>query len=86
VDDPQTFVCQLYHDFLHRQPDPAGPAFWAAGINACGSDAACVSGKRHDVAAAFFLSIEFQQTGHLVFRAYEAGLTAVPFTRSSCVT
>ena len=78
IDDAGTYVCQLYHDFLHRQPDPAGHAFWTEGITRCGPDQACVSGKRHDVAAAFFLSIEFQQTGYFVYRAYEAGLDRRP--------
>ncbi|MET0648817.1 MAG: SBBP repeat-containing protein [Pyrinomonadaceae bacterium] len=78
LDDASTFVCQNYHDFLHRQPDPAGQAFWAEGITRCGADQSCVGTKRHDVAAAFFLSIEFQQTGYFVYRAYEAGLNRRP--------
>ena len=78
LDDAATFVCQNYHDFLHRQPDPAGQAFWTEGITRCGADQSCVETKRHDVAAAFFLSIEFQQTGYFVYRAYEAGLDRRP--------
>ena len=78
LDDAATFVCQNYHDFLHRQPDPAGQAFWTNGITQCGSNQDCVSERRHNVAAAFFLSIEFQQTGYFVYRAYEAGLDRRP--------
>ncbi len=67
VDDPAIYVCQLYHDFLHRQPDPGGQAFWTAEITRCGADAACVAERRHNVAAAaFFLSIEFQRTGYFI--------------------
>ena len=78
LDDAATFVCQNYHDFLHRQPDPAGHTFWTNGITQCGSNQDCVSERRHNVAAAFFLSIEFQQTGYFVYRAYEAGLDRRP--------
>jgi hypothetical protein len=72
VHEPATFVCQLYHDFLHRQPDPAGHAFWTNEITQCGSNQGCVSERRHNVAAAFFLSIEFQQTGFLAYLANRA--------------
>src|SRR5262249_34203528 len=36
IDDPQSFVCQQYHDFLNRQPDSSGLAFWTTNITACG--------------------------------------------------
>ena len=78
IDDAPTYVCQLYHDFLHRQPDPSGQTFWAAEITQCGANQACIAERRHNVAAAFFLSIEFQQTGYFVYRAYEAGLDRRP--------
>lgn len=79
IDDPPTYVCQLYHDFHHRrQPDSSGQTFWTAQITQCGTNAACVSERRHNVAAAFFLSIEFLQTGYFVIRAYETGLDRRP--------
>src|SRR5262249_51899207 len=28
IDEPANFVCQHYHDFLNRQPDASGLAFW----------------------------------------------------------
>src|SRR5205807_4763677 len=28
IDDPQNYVCQHYHDFLNRQADSSGLAFW----------------------------------------------------------
>ncbi|HYE13153.1 MAG TPA: SBBP repeat-containing protein, partial [Pyrinomonadaceae bacterium] len=71
IDDPVIFTGQHYHDFLNRQADSDGLAFWADQITACGSDSACVDARRANVSAAFFLSIEFQQTGYLVFRFYK---------------
>ncbi len=72
IDDPGMFVCQQYHDFLNRQPDAGGQAFWTNQITSCGGDAACVDLKRTNASAAFFLSIEFQETGYLVYRMYRA--------------
>jgi Calx-beta domain/Domain of unknown function (DUF4214) len=72
IDDPQNFVCQHYHDFLNRQPDAGGLAFWTNEITSCGNNASCIEVKRINVSAAFFLSIEFQNTGYLVERLYKA--------------
>jgi hypothetical protein len=71
IDDPTNFVRQHYHDFLNREPDPAGWAFWTNEITSCGSDAKCIERKRIHVSGAFFLSIEFQHTGYLVERFYK---------------
>jgi len=71
IDDPQNFVCQHYHDFLNRQPDASGLAFWTDQITSCGNDQACIQLKRINVSAAFYLSIEFQDTGYLVERIYK---------------
>jgi CSLREA domain-containing protein len=70
-DDPSFFVRQHYHDFLNREPDQSGLQFWTGGINACGSDANCAAVKRVNTSAAFFLSIEFQDTGYLVEKIYK---------------
>lgn len=66
------FVKQQYLDFLNRQPDDAGLAFWTNQISSCGADQQCIEVKRINVSAAFFLSIEFQQTGYEVYRTYKA--------------
>ena len=71
IDDAQNYVCQHYHDFLNRQPDASGLAFWTNEINSCGANAQCLEAKRTNVSAAFYLSIEFQQTGYLVERVYK---------------
>jgi CSLREA domain-containing protein len=71
IDDAEVFVRQHYHDFLNREPDASGLAYWTDQIVSCGANAACVEIKRINVSAAFFLSIEFQETGYLVERLYK---------------
>jgi Calx-beta domain/Domain of unknown function (DUF4214) len=71
IDNTQDFVCQHYHDFLNRQPDAPGLAFWTGQITSCGSDQGCIEAARVNVSASFFLSIEFQETGYLVERLYK---------------
>jgi uncharacterized repeat protein (TIGR01451 family) len=78
IDDAQFFVRQHYHDFLNREPDAPGLQFWTNDITSCGSDANCVAVKRVNVSAAFFLSIEFQQTGYLVERLYKESFARRP--------
>jgi hypothetical protein len=78
IDDAQFFVRQHYRDFLNRPPDAAGLAFWSNQILSCGTDAACIADRRMNVSAAFFLSIEFQQTGFLVYRLYQASFAHPP--------
>jgi hypothetical protein len=74
IDDASTFVCQHYHDFLNRQGDSSGQAFWVQKITDCGNDAACIQRQRIGVSAAFFIEQEFQQTGFYVYRLFKAGL------------
>jgi hypothetical protein len=71
IDNADMFVRMHYHDFLNREADQSGLDFWTGQITSCGSDAACTEVKRINVSAAFFLSIEFQQTGYLVERMYK---------------
>jgi len=61
-----------YRDFFSREPDAPGLAFWTNQITSCGSDVGCIDVKRANVSAAFYLSIEFQETGYLVYRMYKA--------------
>jgi hypothetical protein len=78
IDDAQFFVRQHYRDFLNRPADAAGLTFWSNQILSCGTDAACIADRRMNVSAAFFLSIEFQQTGFLVYRLYQASFAHPP--------
>jgi uncharacterized repeat protein (TIGR01451 family) len=72
IGNSQFFVRQHYHDFLNREPDAGGLQFWVDQIESCGADAACREVKRINVSGAFFLSIEFQETGYLAYRMYNA--------------
>jgi uncharacterized repeat protein (TIGR01451 family) len=81
-DDTDTFVRQQYRDFLNREPDAAGLAFWKDNIDKCNDPARrppgltvpqCIALFRIQTSAAFFLSIEFQSTGYYVERTYKAG-------------
>jgi hypothetical protein len=83
IDDTTIFVRQQYHDFLNREPDAAGLAFWKDNIDSCNApggsagyanSAQCVEVKRVITSAAFFLSIEFRGTGGLVRDFYVAAL------------
>ena len=79
-DNSQFFVAQHYRDFLSREPDPSGLNFWVNEIESCGANAASREAKRNNVSAAFFLSIEFQETGYLVYRLYKAAFGNVAGT------
>ena len=72
IDSSDYFVRQHYLDFLGREPDESGFNFWSDQILSCGGDVACVDRRRTNVSAAYFLSIEFQQTGGLVDGLYRA--------------
>jgi hypothetical protein len=76
--DNEFFVRQHYFDFLNRAPDAGGLGFWVSEITSCGSDATCIDLKRINVSAAFFLSIEFQETGYLVERIYKSSYGDAP--------
>jgi uncharacterized protein (TIGR03118 family) len=72
IDASSFFVRQHYLDFLNREPDAAGLTFWTNNIESCGANAQCREVKRIDTSAAFFLSIEFQETGFLAIRTHRA--------------
>ena len=83
IDRTPAFVRQQYRDFLNRDPDPDGLAFWVDNIDKCEevdrrppllSVAQCKESMRISTSAAFFLSIEFRQTGGLVSAVYAAAL------------
>jgi hypothetical protein len=78
IDDPQFFVTQHYRDFLNREPDASGLSFWVNEITSCGTNTGCIQIKRVNVSAAFFLSIEFQETGYLVYKFYKAAYNNLP--------
>ena len=61
-----------YLDFLNRDPDQGGWDFWTNNIDNCTPKPSCIDAQRINTSAAYFLSIEFQQTGYLVERTYKA--------------
>lgn len=74
------FVRQHYIDFFNREPDVGGLAFWKNQLDECeqmplpggfANAQQCREIRRINVSGAFFLSIEFQQTGYLVERLYK---------------
>jgi hypothetical protein len=65
--NPTFFVTQHYRDFLNRDPDAPGLAFWTNQTTNCGNADLLVC--RINVSAAFFLSPEFQETGFYAIRA-----------------
>ena len=81
IEDSRKFVRQQYRDFLNRAPDESGLNFWTAEIEQCGTDAQCREVKRVNVSAAFFLSIEFQETGYFAYRLYRTSFARMPGLR-----
>ena len=78
LDTPEYFVRQHYLDFLGREPDESGFNFWSDQILECGNDAACLEQRTINVSAAYFLSIEFLETGGLVDGLYRASYDRRP--------
>ncbi|MEP6819441.1 MAG: DNA/RNA non-specific endonuclease [bacterium] len=78
LNTPEFFVRQHYLDFLGREPDESGFNFWSDQVRSCGNDAGCVELRTINVSAAYFLSIEFQETGGLVDGLYRASYGRAP--------
>ncbi|MGA9994053.1 MAG: Calx-beta domain-containing protein [Pyrinomonadaceae bacterium] len=77
-DQPDFFVREHYLDFLNREADEGGLGYWTNGIRQCGTDDSCIRARRIDVSAAFFIELEFQETGNFVYRMYKASLGRQP--------
>jgi len=86
ADASSFFVSQHYADFLNRDPDAAGLAFWINEIESCGANATCREVKRVNVSGAFFLAIEFQDTSFLAYRAAKASFGNISSSRPVPVT
>lgn len=74
IDSSEFFVRQQYLDFLGREPERSGFAYWSDQLNSCHGEIDCVRNRRIDVSAAFFLSDEFKDTGSFVYRLYRGTL------------
>jgi hypothetical protein len=81
IDNREFFVRQHYLDFLNREPDTEGFDFWVGRISAAcdgqPSQLECVE-QRVNVSGAFFLSIEFLETGFFVYRLHKASFGSLP--------
>jgi len=84
VDNSSDFVRSQYHDFLVREPDAPGLAFWSDNIEKCNDPARrpagqtvafCIDKQRESTAIAFYSSPEFQMIGGFVYRLYKGSLT-----------
>jgi hypothetical protein len=78
IDSTNFFVEQQYRDFLGREADDSGLGFWSSQIAGCNGDAACVGRSRVNTSGAFFLSIEFQETGYMLYRFNKASFGVMP--------
>lgn len=72
IDDSDFFTQQHYVDFLTRMPDSSGFNFWNGTFASCNGNAQCIQVQRVNVSQAFFLSIEFKETGLFVIRAQKS--------------
>src|SRR5262249_50671645 len=55
-----------------------GLNFWMNQISACGTNAGCTEALRVNTSASFFLSIEFQESGYLVYRFHKSAFGNLP--------
>lgn len=78
LDTAEYFVRQQYVDLLGREPEESGFNYWSDRILECGPEQACLSARRRDVAAAFFIEAEFQQTGSFIYKIYKGALGRPP--------
>jgi len=87
ISNSSDFVRSQYHDFLQREADGPGLAFWTDNIEKCNDPARrpagqtadqCIDKQRESTAVAFFSSPEFQMTGGFVYRLYKGSLAGSP--------
>jgi hypothetical protein len=78
ISDSDFFVHQQYVDFLSRFPDQSGFNYWVNEIVTCGGNPSCIDVRRSNTSGAFFLSIEFKETGYLVYRVHNTTFGTLP--------
>ncbi|HYP52884.1 MAG TPA: DUF4214 domain-containing protein, partial [Pyrinomonadaceae bacterium] len=81
IDDALFFVQQQYLDFFDREADDKGLDFWKNQITQCGSNDDCLKGQRINTSGAFFMSIEFQNTGYMLYRLNKVSFGQRPLRR-----
>jgi hypothetical protein len=78
LDTAEYFVRQQYLDILGREPDEGGFNYWSNEINLCGNDSVCTDRRRREIAAAFFIEEEFQNSGLFIYDLYKGALGRRP--------
>jgi subtilisin family serine protease len=78
ISSNEFFVRQHYLDFLDREPDAEGYAYWTTILNGCGADLDCQNKVRVEISSRFFIELEFQRTGFFVMRLYQASFGNPP--------
>jgi len=80
IDTFETYVRQQYLDFLSREPDSGGFAFWMGRLQNCAATPGCdMVRERKMVSAGFFYSNEFLlRKGYFIYRFYGASLARRP--------
>ena len=71
LDDAQFFVSQHYRDFLGRDPEPEGLAYWVTQLQQCGQDTNCLRTRRLGISNAFSSESEFQDTGLFIYGLFK---------------
>jgi CSLREA domain-containing protein len=71
INNDEFFIRELYIDILGREPEPSGLAAWLTILNHCAVPTDC---DRIAVARGFVRSLEFQDRGYFVYRAFRASL------------
>jgi len=75
INETRFFVRQQYYDFMRRQPDQSGWDYHTNNINACGTDAACLTLWRATTVRGFMESPEFRNA-HTILRDNAVGSQA----------
>ena len=79
IDGFEFFVRQQYLDFLTREPDQGGFAYWLNRLQTCAATAGCsLVNERIAVSAGFYFSVEFHRKGYFAYRFYKASLGRKP--------
>ncbi|HKO62947.1 MAG TPA: DUF4214 domain-containing protein [Pyrinomonadaceae bacterium] len=80
IDTFAPYVRQQYLDFLSREPDSGGFAFWMGRLQNCAATPGCdMVRERKMVSAGFFYSNEFLlRKGYFIYRFYGASLGTRP--------
>lgn len=74
IDDSDFFIFYQYVDFLSRMPDQGGQDYWTSQLTSCTPQPSCLDRRRVEVSAAFFIELEYQQTGYYVYKLYRSTL------------